>query len=166
MFCPNAVDFGNVADWVAGFGALAAVIVALYIASNQSRTAEKLRTIETNEGYAKHARIVAEAIRLAAEVETHASAYSQLVAFGGGDSKSKKSELLDEIEGIRTQIEALQRFPMADPRLFAEIGRIAHECRTERGLGEQSTSYTGLIMKRMAERVRTRREAIAALTSM
>lgn len=165
MFCPNAVDFGNVADWASGLGALAAVIVALYIANNQARAAGEIRRIEANEAHARRALVIAEAIRLATQIEAHAVGYSQLTTLGGGESKSRKLKLLNEVEGIRSQIGALQRFPMSDPRLFAEIGRIVHECRVEPGLVEQSTSYTGRVMRRMAEGMRDRRDAITKLSA-
>lgn len=163
MFCPSAADFGNVADWVSGLGALAAVIVALYIANNQARAVEKIRQLEANEAHSRKALVIAEAIRLAGEIEAHAIGYSQLVTMGGGDSRTKKLALLAEIDGVRSQIEALQRFPLSDPRLFTEIGRIAHDCRAEPGLVDQSTSYTGLVMRQMAQHMGARRAAMAAL---
>lgn len=166
MFCPQAADFGNVADWVSGLGAMAAVLVALHIANNQARTAQKLRLIEANEAHARRALVITEAMRLTGQIEALAGGYSQLTTLGGGDSKSRKVELLDEIAGVRSQIEALQRFPVSDPRLFAEIGRIAHDCRSEPGLVDQSSSYGGQIMKQMAERMRARRDALTAISAL
>ncbi len=163
MFCPNAVDWGNVADWVSGIGTLIAVVAALYIVGNEHRSAEKAREIASNEELDRLGQIIAEAIRLAGEVEGLASSYDQLVNFGGGDGLSRKSDLVDNIDGIRRQLETLQKFPMADPRLFAEIGRTAYECRVEPELVDKSTSYVALTMKNVAERMRARRKALSIL---
>lgn len=163
MFCPNAADWGNVADWVAGIGTFVAVAVALYIAGNERRSAERQRQIQRNEDYERRAQVIAEGIRLAGEVEALAENYVQLVTLGGGSSQANRADLLDDLEGIRRQLESLQKFPTTDPRLFAEIGRAAHDCRVEAGLIEKSTSYAELIMKRVAERLRHRREALAKL---
>lgn len=161
MFCLQAVDWGNVADWISGIGTFIAVVAALYIAGNEQRSSEKARKIASNEELERRAQVVAEAIRLAGEVQALASGYDQLVSFGGGDGVSKKADLLDNIGGIQRQLESLQRFPMTNPRLFAEIGRTAYECRVEPELVDKSTSYAAIIMKRVAERMRERREALS-----
>ena len=106
MFCPNATDWGNVADWVSGIGTF---------------------------------------------------------SFGGGDGVSRRVDLLDDIEGIRRQLDSLQQFPITDPRLFAEIGRTVYECRVEPEMPGKSTSYAAQIMTRVADRMRVRRDAIASL---
>jgi hypothetical protein len=163
MFCPNAADWGNVADWVSGIGTFIAVVAALYIAGNERRSAEKAREIAANEEYGRRAQVIAEAIRLAGEVEALATSYNQLVSLGGGNGLSRRVDLLDDIEGIRRQLDSLQQFPITDPRVFAEIGRIAHECRVEPGLIDKSTSYAAQIMMRVAERTRLRRDALSVL---
>lgn len=163
MFCPNAADWGNVADWLSGIGTFIAVVAALYIAGNERRSAEKARQIASNEEYERRAQVIGEAIRLAGEVEALAASYAQLVSFGGGDGVSRRVDLLDDIEGIRRQLDSLQQFPITDPRLFAEIGRTAYECRVEPELPGKSTSYAAQIMTRVADRMRVRRDAIAAL---
>lgn len=163
MFCPNAADWGDVADWVSGIGTFIAVVAALYIAGSERRSAEKQREIASNVELERRAQVIAETIRLAGEVEALATNYNQLVSFGGGDGLSRKVDLLDNIEGIRRQLDSLQEFPITDPCLFAEIGRTAFECRVELGLVDKSTSYASLIMKRVAERMKLRRDSLAAL---
>lgn len=163
MFCPNAADWGNVADWVSGIGTFIAVVAALYIAGNEQRSAEKARAIASNEELGRRAQVIAEAIRLAGEVEALAASYNQLVSLGGGEGVSRRVDLLDDIAGIQRQLDSLQQFPITDPRLFAEIGRTAYECRVESGLADKSTSYAAQIMKRVAERMRLRRDALSAL---
>jgi hypothetical protein len=166
MFCPNAADWGNVADWILGVGTLIAVVAALYIAGNERRSAEREREIASNIEFGRRAQVIAEAIRLAGEVEALSGSYAQLVGLGGGEGASKKADLMDEIEGVRRQLDSLQQFPITDPRLFAAIGRTAFECRVESGLIETSTSSAALIMKRMAERMRLRRDALVALSGI
>jgi len=163
VFCPNAADWGNVADWVAGIGTFVAVAVALYIAGSERRSAERQRQIRANEDYERRAQVIAEGIRLAGEVEALAGNYVQLVTLGGGSSQANRADLLDDLDGIRRQLESLQKFPISDPRLFAEIGRAAYDCRVETGLIDKSTSYAELIMKRVAERLRQRRDSLVML---
>ncbi|WP_395684351.1 hypothetical protein [Dokdonella sp.] len=43
LFCPNNIVWGDVATWVSGLGALAAVIVALYLAGESDRRRAKDR---------------------------------------------------------------------------------------------------------------------------
>ena len=56
-FCPQALDYGNVADWLAGFGALATVAVALYfsikerIRLRQDKHAEEIREAEMENAF-------------------------------------------------------------------------------------------------------------------
>jgi hypothetical protein len=161
MFCPNAADWGNVADWVSGIGALAAVIAALWIAGSERRSADRARKIAESEAYQRRAQVIGEAIRLAADIEAKATSYVQLTTFGGGELK--KTEVIGEIEGIRSQLQALQQFPMTDPRVFAEIGRIIHESTIDRGVALQSTSYVGITLRQLASNLAARREAIAGL---
>lgn len=163
MFCPNAPEWGNIADWVSGLGALGAIIVALRIAGSERRSAALLREIEANEDHARRAQVIAEAIRLAAEIEAKANSYAQLIAFGGGDSETRKHEAIADIEGIRSQLQALQQFPITDPRIFTEIGRMIHESRIERGASIQNSSYFQLTMRQVAIHMEARRNAISSV---
>lgn len=161
MFCPNSADWGNIADWVSGLGALGAVIVALWIAGSERRSAALLREIEANEVYEQRAQVIAEAIRLVADIEAKARSFAQVAALGGGHGDSNKHEIMAEIAGIRSQLQALQQFPIKDPRVFSEIGRMVHDSRSEHGAALQSTSHFGLTMRQLAEDMATRREAIS-----
>ncbi|MBH1945500.1 hypothetical protein I5L01_14840 [Erythrobacter sp. YJ-T3-07] len=163
MFCPSAADWGNVADWVSGLGALLAVIVALRIAGTERRSAAHLRTIEANEALERRSQIKSEAIRIAGAIEAEALSYFQLSSLGGGDSEAKKHEVIATIKSVRSQLEALQNFPMNDPRLFTEIGRMVHESRIEPNAALQSTSHFGLTMKHLAEGIAARRNAMVQL---
>ncbi|WP_447725689.1 hypothetical protein [Sphingomonas koreensis] len=137
--------------------------MALYIAGSEQRSAERQRRAAANEDHERRAQVIAEAMRLGGEVETLAGRYAELVTLGGGTSLANRADLLDDLDGIRRQLESLQKFPMADPRLFAEIGRAASDCRVEAGLNDKSTSYAELIMKRVGERLAGRRESLAKL---
>lgn len=163
MFCPNSADWGSIADWVSGISTFAAVVAALWIASNQERSARRQRHRKELEEAKAMAAIRAEAIRLAGEVQALAASYVQLAKLGGGNTQSRCEELVDSIGGVQSQLEALQHFPMTDPRLFAEIGRLATECRLEPGLAEKSTSYAELVMRQLLERLDARRESLAML---
>lgn len=163
MFCPLAVDYGNVADWASGVGSLAAVIAALWVAGSQARAAARVRVAEEAERVQRRAQVVAEAIRLAGEVEAKATSRAQLARLGGANSASDTVELMEEIASVRSQIEALQKFPMTDPRVFSEIGRLAHDCRFERGLAVHGSAYVEMAMRRTAERMRERRDALSSL---
>lgn len=163
MFCPNSADWGTVADWVSGMGTFLAVGTALWIASNQERSANRQRRRNELEEAKRTASIRAEAIRLAGEVQAIAANYVQLVTLGGGNTRSRREELVSSIGGVQSQLEALQHFPMADPRLFAEIGRLATECRLEPELAEQNTSYAEQIMRRLMEKMEVRQRSLAEL---
>lgn len=163
MFCPNAADWGNIADWVSGIGTFAAVLTALLIAGNEHRVGARHRREAENQEIGRRAQIIAEAIRLAGEAEAIAGKFVGQVDNGGGERLSQKRELIDDLDGVRNQILALQQFPMSDPRLFAEIGRIAADCRTEPSFEELGTSFLGIVMKQLTDRMRARRDAIAAL---
>lgn len=163
MFCPNEIAFGDVAGWVAGLGALAAVIAALYIAGSERRAAERRRAEDRDSEKARQTLIIEEAMRVANEARNKAAAYALLVKMGGGGGIARRQELVEELGGFRRQLEALQAFPMTDPRLFAEIGRAAHECRVEVDLPEKSTSYGEQIMNLIAARMSQRIETLETL---
>lgn len=160
MFCLLSIDYGNVADWFAACGTLGAVIVALYIAGSERRAAERRRTADLEAETAQQALVIEEARRVAKEAHDKAVAYAQLVKFGGGGGVARREELIDDLGGFRRQLEALQAFPMTDPRLFAEIGRAAFECRVEADLPGKSTSYGEQIMHQIADRMSKRLAAL------
>lgn len=47
MFCPQAMDFGNLADWVSGIGTILAVCTALGIALFDHRRLRNEKRAET-----------------------------------------------------------------------------------------------------------------------
>ena len=163
MFCPNAIDWGNVASWVSGMGTLAAIIVALWIAGSERRSAARLRDIEVNEAHERRAQVICEAIRLAGDIEAKANSYVQLTSLGGGLGDAKMHEVIADIDGARSQLQALQQFPMTDPRVFTEIGRIVHESVIGHGAALKSTSHFGLTMRQLADHMAKRRGAISDL---
>jgi hypothetical protein len=166
MFVASAVDWGNIADWVSGFGSLAAVLAALYIAGNERRSAERHRRIAENVEFGRRAKVIAEAIRLAAQIEALAGQYIQLSSPSDKQPLWRRVEVLKEIEGIRRQLSSLQQFPISDPRLFVEIGLTVHECHVDRDLDDIGTSNAILIMTRIAEQMAERRNGLAAVSKL
>ena len=158
MFCPNAADLGNVADWVSGIGALIGVLAALWIAGTQQRSVKQQRNVEYALAFERRAQIIAEAIRLSGQIKSIAQRGIQ-----GENTPSTVKDVVDQIDGIRSQIDALQGFPMDDPRLFAELGRISHESKTEPGLVTMPIPYTAMVMRRMASSMAERRQAVLSI---
>lgn len=154
------VDVGSMADWASAGASTVAVGVALYIAGWEQRAARRDRERLANEQHERHAQIRAEAIRLAAEIETLARQHTQLANFGVDHTHN----LTYFAEGHAAQLDALQRFPMEDPRLFSEIGRIAAVYRRYAATMTGSPSQVGSRMRNLANELAKRREALAALT--
>jgi hypothetical protein len=165
MFCPNAADWGNVADWASGIGSFAAVAAALWIAGGERRRADRQRSIDENVEYERRAKVIGEVIRLSCEIETQALSYPMQTAMGGEDAKQRIELILDDIAGIRSQLSSLQNYPISDPQVFAEIGRIAHESRVEYDLGDRPLPYQLFTMHRLTEKMSIRRSAVTQLLS-
>lgn len=162
MFCPLEVDYGNAADWIAGIGSLAAVGVALYIANGQERFAQRQRQEAKNEEYERKVHLIMEVVRLTAEIESHMTSTSNLIDAGGGGAGGWMNTL-DEIEGIRTQLTALQPLAQSDPRIFGEIGRILRESDTPNDFRGANTSYVSIIYRGIVKRLAERRTTLAKL---
>ena len=163
MFCPLAIEWGNAADWAAAIGSLAAVAAALWIAFGQERNARKLRRIAKNEEYGRRAHLIAEVIRLTAEIEAFALAGDRLVGFGGGVNGLLSNR--DDIEGVRAQLLALQQFPNADPRIFGEIGRIIRESAVPADFAIGNPTYQAISLREIAQKLLQRREVLVQLQS-
>ncbi|MCC4232616.1 hypothetical protein LL253_07925 [Sphingobium soli] len=161
MFCPLAIDWGNAADWASAIASTSAVVAALWIAFGQERNAHRLRKLARNEEHERKAHLIAEVIRLSGEIEAVAISGSNLVNLGGQDLSSQR----DDIEGLRSQLRALQQFPQSDPRIFGEIGRIIHASEMPFDVSTASTSYQGIILRDLAGRMAERRDALAKLLS-
>ena len=162
MFCPMAIDWGNAADWASAIASAGAVFAALWIAFGQERNARRLRQAAKNEDHERKAHLVAEVIRLTAEIETVAQSGAMLVDLGGGLNDSLSPQR-GSIEGLRSQLRALQQFPQADPRIFGEIGRIVHLSDMPSGYATASTSYQALLFRDLAKNLADRREALLKL---
>jgi hypothetical protein len=167
LLCLDSADWGNVADWVSGLGSFAAVGVALWISGSQNRAAAKLRVVEANEAHERRARVVGEAIRLASEIEARATAYYRSTGSSGSGilpdrNYGVQKGLLDEIAGLRSQVEALQHFPMTDVRVFTEIGRMFHDSDIDVEPLELAV-VTAMKINNVANKMKLRREAIANL---
>lgn len=158
MFCPSAIDYGNIADWVSGIGAFLAVAVALRIAGAQQRSAEQQRQVEFALAFERRAQIISEGIRLTGQIEAIAKRGIQ-----GENTPATVKEVVDQIDGVRSQIAALQSFPMDDPRLFAELGRVGHDSKMEAGLLTMPIPYTAMIMRRLADAMAERRGALISI---
>lgn len=163
MFCPLAIDWGNAADWVAGIGSLAAVFVAVGIAAWQFRDARRQRLENRNEEHGRKAHLAAEIIRIAGAIQAVAGSAANLVNLGGGIHGLTSQ--IDEINGLRLQLKALQDFPQSDPRLYGEIGRIIAESEFSRTFATASTTSQGFELRDMAKKLAKRREAIGKLFS-
>ncbi|HEY6817683.1 MAG TPA: hypothetical protein VI168_19275 [Croceibacterium sp.] len=163
MFCPQAAEWGNAADWAAAVGSLAAVATALWIAFGQERNARKLRQIAKNEEHERRAHLIVEVIRLTAEIEAFAVAGDRLVALGGGTNGLLSNR--DDIEGVRAQLLALQQFPQSDPRIFGEIGRIIRESVVSADFATGSPSYQAIILREIAQKLAQRRKVLTELQS-
>lgn len=148
------------ADWASACASTVAVVVALHIAGSEQRAARRDRERLANEQHERHALIRAEAIRLAAEIEAIARQNTQLANFGIDHTHN----LSFFAEGHASQLDALQQFPMEDPRLFSEIGRIAALYRRHAATMTGSSSQIGSRMRDLANALAKRREALAALT--
>lgn len=163
MFCPLAIEWGNAADWAAAIGSLAAVAAALWIAFGQERNARKLRRIATNEEHGRRAHLIAEVIRLTAEIEALAGTGDSLVGFGGGVNGLLSNR--DDIEGVRAQLLALQQFPQSDARIFGEIGRIIRESAVPADFAIGNPTYQAIILREVAQKLAQRREVLVQLQS-
>lgn len=169
MFCPLAVDYGNVADWVsgiasviAGVGSVVAVIFAVRIANSQRRYDQQLRQIADNQAHEKRAHLIGEVIRLTAEIEAKIQeVYGRVVATSTfGDSWRKD---ISEIEPIRLQLESLQQLATSDPQLYGEIGRITREAVFVHDIHNKSAGLVGGQLRRMRDIMFERRAAVVKL---
>jgi len=120
MFCPSAIDWGNAADWVAGTGSLAAVFVAVGIAAWQFRDARRQRLEARNEEHGRQAHLAAEITRIAGAIQAIAGGAANLVNLGGG--LHGLTTQMDEINGLRLQLKALQIFPKLTHVFMAKLG--------------------------------------------
>lgn len=154
------MDVGSMADWASAGASTVTVGVALYIAGWEQRAARRDRERLLNEQHQRHAHIRAEAIRLAGEIEALARHHSQLATLGSQHNQ----DLTFFAEGHVSQLDALQRFPMEDPRIFSEIGRIAALYRRQAAYMKGSPSQVGARMRDLASALAERREIIDALT--
>lgn len=161
MFCPLAIDWGNAADWASEIASTGAVVAAVWIAFGQERNARKLRQLARNEEYERKAHLIAELIRLSAEIEAVAASGATLVDFGEQDLSSKRGE----IDGLRSQLLALQQFLQSDPRIFGEIGRMIHASEMPFDISTASTSYQGILLGDLARKMKERRNALASIQS-
>ncbi|MFX4084030.1 hypothetical protein ACKU27_02880 [Sphingobium yanoikuyae] len=162
MFCPLSVDYGNVADWVAGISSIIAVCVALYIANGQRRYDQQQRVIAKNEEHERRAHLIAEVIRLAGAIEAQVSGgvgYMNAGAMLAGINAVKI-----ELQGLRTQLEALQPLAMNYPQLFGEIGRIAHSSKLDDGLEKRQPAQVEGVYRTIADEMEKRRTALMKLS--
>lgn len=141
MFCPLAIDYGSLADWVAGVGTLLAVIAALWIAGSQQRAETASRIQLSIDAKARTKRIVREASEIAAQISQRSQQIlSRREAIDTEDSQIKAAtdekfiwlhatviQYLHEMSGFREQLIALCRFPIDDVSAFVIINRMAHE---------------------------------------
>ena len=160
----NGLQLGSVSEMVGGVGSALAVLVALFIAFIEWRRANRLENADRKAKAEKHNALVGEADRLAVEIAARCQSLvtKNKIAMGVASQSSVK-QFLEEIGGLHSQLQSLQRFPSEDPRLYVEIGRLKTLCEFESGFFGASTSYVGIIAERRLEEVKARRAAIEAL---
>lgn len=154
-------DWGSVADWIAGIGAIVASLVALGIAVWQQRSIRKEQERRANEELEMRSQVIAEAIRLAGELEAEARNLASLMALGGTGA-SRWKDVNDAAAIVSEQAHALQRLT-CDPRLFSELGRLAAESRIAGGTIAAGCSSQQIIAQDLAEKMQHRRETLAGL---
>lgn len=162
MFCPLSLDYGNVADWFAAVASLAAVATALIIAFREANSLKKERLLQENAECQRMAHVKAEIIRIASEIEVRAVSAGSPLQELRLDAMAPYHEARLAIEGLRAQLSALQKYPISDPRLFGEIGRVIFESElTVEPMA--SSSSRQMFMRALADKMRQRREAIATI---
>lgn len=126
MFCPQAVEWGDVATWVSGFGTLAAVIVAMYLAYRARAREEDRRAREAMARKENAMRFV-----LAFDYELHQLEWL-LALFGGCATRAldqngtplKVIELVDSKKssmGLPLMMLQVDRFDMFDREVGAKL---------------------------------------------
>lgn len=137
------IDYGSIADWVAGVGTLLAVVAALWIAGTEQRHARRARERHESEQIAQSKQVIEEAIRLAEKIGEHCQTLltdRERLAADEGGVEHAQAEATDpflltargffcihEIAGLRQQVLALQSFGVDSARAYVEISRMAYE---------------------------------------
>ncbi|KQO09431.1 hypothetical protein [Sphingomonas sp. Leaf242] len=156
----SGIEPGSLADWFSGTGGIIASIVAVAIALRQEGNSKRAERLADAQRIAGSARVKEEALRIIGDIEAQAGSYVQLNAFGGGDAPSKMRELKTEIDGLRSQLTALQNYPNLTPSVIAEIGRAVHDSRVDLGDLLSSSSGFAMQMRSLTEKMKKRRDAL------
>lgn len=162
MFCPLAVDYGNVADWVAGIGSVAAVTAAVWIARGQERFARHQRQIAKNEEHEKRGHLIAEIMRLSSEIEAKAAEIKAQVSMGVGMGWQSGYE---ELEALRAQALSIQPLAANDPQVFGEVGRIYRESKADITIHTSTPAHIAIVMGKVADKMAQRRSLLHTLLS-
>jgi hypothetical protein len=157
MFCPQALDYGNVADWFAAVGSVAAVVVALSIAFHQHRIASRERLVAANDEIRRMALLRTEVIRIAGEIAAHANS---LAASLDANTTAAWYEVSGRIHRLSAQLTGLQAYPISDPVLYAAIGRLAYESQLDPLDGMTTPGGRQWRMKELLDKMNSRRDEL------
>lgn len=161
MFCPQEVAWGNVADWVSGLGASAAVIGAVWIAKTQERFAKHMKKVEAAEAHEKKAHLISEVLRLSGEIEAQASRGKSYI--NAERAVASWKAVIDDINDLRASLDDIQQLAKAEPLIFGEIGRISRESKIEYNLEVASPAYAAHRFGEIIAKVQKRREVLLDL---
>lgn len=148
-----AIDWGSVADWLAGLGGVLSVGATGYIAIHERKRANRLEEAQTDLEAARRAAVIDEAIRLAEMVTSEAKSYKTLVDLGGYNSGMVPSTLYVMIEEVRNQIKLLQGYPGNDPRLFVCLGSLDMALRFDGSVSDSNPRYLQLRSDNLVRKV-------------
>lgn len=122
MFCPQAVDYGNVADWFSGVGSVAAVAVALWIAIRDRRirrAEDKARMVREAEDENS---LIVEALALYRSLKSMLS--DVIDAIDGSGHAVNWYETEKEVFLVRETARRLQQLPSVTIRMYKTFERI------------------------------------------
>lgn len=156
----GGLGLGSWADWFSGTGGLVASVVAVAIALRQEGNSKRGEHLAAAERIAGSAHVKAEVLRTIGAIEAEAAGYVQRNNLASGDAPAKMIELKSEIDGLRSQLTALQNYPNLTPSVIAEIGRAIHDSRVELPNSISSSSAFAAQMRSLKDRMAKRRDAL------
>ncbi|GAB5350379.1 hypothetical protein [Qipengyuania sp. 483] len=178
---PTELDYGSIADWVAGVGTLLAVVAALWIAGAQNRAAKADRRRANDEDRQRSSYIIREAIHLGEKISAECQSildHGEELAKGADlptTPAKKQSEFINttatiiaklhEMQGLRQQLLALQTFKSGSVSAFVEISRLVYETDIGYTRNIDPTKVPKWELLRVMHDVRNRMERLAEIRS-
>ncbi len=125
MFCPNAADWGNVADWVSGAGSVIVGGGALYVAFMERRRAVRAEARASHAEIRaaryeddRHNSLVSSGLRIIEILEDANQRFLRAV-MDPDDRNAVKSQWINFVNQQNQRARRMLDFPHADPLLFA-----------------------------------------------